>query len=276
MKLLRCCQYRIFALCLLLLGTGGGIYAQRPGGPPPPPGEGLRPGPPPGERGGIFNVISAEMRFGDRPLKGAPYSAEVVIESTQTLTDGTRITRQVKASVYRDSEGRVRREQTLGSIGPFPPPADAPKLVFITDPTKGTHSVLDVNRLTARQMPFAPHKPPPPPSDAPNKPTAVTESLGKKTIEGVEAEGIRATITIPAGQIGNDRPLHIVSERWYAPDLQLVVLSIYNDPRLGSHTFRLTNIKRDEPARALFEIPANYRVEKARGRRDGPPPPRPE
>jgi hypothetical protein len=50
---------------------------------------------------------------------------------------------------------------------------------------------------------------------------ARTESLGKQSVEGVEAEGSRTTVTIAAGEIGNERPLEIISERWYSPELQL-------------------------------------------------------
>jgi len=40
--------------------------------------------------------------------------------------------------------------------------------------------------------------------------------------------------------------------------LQVVVLSKHTDPRMGDHLYRLTNISRAEPAKALFEVPADY------------------
>ncbi|HZG54086.1 MAG TPA: energy transducer TonB [Pyrinomonadaceae bacterium] len=88
----------------------------------------------------------------------------------------------------------------------------------------------------------------------------VKESLGKQTIEGVEAEGTRTTITFPAGMMGNERPINIVSERWYSPELQTVVLTKHSDPRFGETSYRLTNINRSEPARTLFEVPSDYTV----------------
>jgi hypothetical protein len=88
-----------------------------------------------------------------------------------------------------------------------------------------------------------------------------TESLGKQNIEGVEAEGTRTTRTIPAGEIGNEQPIVIVSERWYSSALQTVVLSKHNDPRYGENTHRLTNINRSEPAHSLFEVPSDYKIE---------------
>ena len=90
--------------------------------------------------------------------------------------------------------------------------------------------------------------------------TAVEEDLGTQVIEGVSAEGKRSREVIPAGKIGNDRPIEIVSESWYSNELQTVVLSKRSDPRMGETEFRLTNIQRSEPARALFEIPAGYTV----------------
>lgn len=86
------------------------------------------------------------------------------------------------------------------------------------------------------------------------------ENLGKQVIEGVEVVGTRATYTIPAGEIGNTLPIEIVEETWYSPDLQLMVLTKSRDPRSGETSYRLTNLTRNEPDRALFEVPADYTV----------------
>jgi hypothetical protein len=199
------------------------------------------------------------MRFGDKTVKGAPYSATVITENVQTLSDGGRITRKTTASVYRDSEGRTRREQTLDSIGPFAASGAAPQMVFINDPVAGVQYTLDPRNRTARKLKLRSGGPPPP-HRPPSASQAKTDSLGKQMIEGVEAEGERSTLTIPTGQIGNDRPIEIVSERWYSPELQVIVRSLHRDPRMGEHTYRLTNINRSEPDRSLFEPPADYTI----------------
>jgi len=85
-----------------------------------------------------------------------------------------------------------------------------------------------------------------------------TEPLGTQTIEGVQATGTRTTRTIPAGEIGNERPLEITSEVWTSPDLQMVVLSKRNDPRIGETVYRLTNIQRAEPDPSLFQVPSGF------------------
>jgi hypothetical protein len=90
------------------------------------------------------------------------------------------------------------------------------------------------------------------------------EQLGFQTINGVQAEGTRVTTTIPAGQAGNVRPIQIVSERWYSPQLQMIVRSRHSDPRTGDHVFEMTNIRQGEPSPNLFQPPADYQVQQGR------------
>ena len=52
-----------------------------------------------------------------------------------------------------------------------------------------------------------------------------------------------------------------MSERWYSPELKVVVLSRRANPRFGETVYRLTNLVRGEPGPELFEIPAGYRVD---------------
>jgi hypothetical protein len=87
-----------------------------------------------------------------------------------------------------------------------------------------------------------------------------SETLGKKMIEGVNAEGTRMTSTIEAGAIGNDRAIQSVTERWFSPDLQTLILSRSTDPRSGEEVFKLVNVNRSEPAGYLFQVPAGYQV----------------
>jgi hypothetical protein len=87
-----------------------------------------------------------------------------------------------------------------------------------------------------------------------------TEPLGRRMIEGVNADGTRFVSTIEAGAIGNDRAIQSVSERWYSSELQTVMLSKSSDPRTGEEVFRLANVSRAEPAAYLFQVPAGYQV----------------
>ena len=240
-----------------------------------------------------FLFISADVEHGGKTIKGAPYSAEALTERTQTLADGNRIVSKSTASVYRDSEGRTRREQQIQSIGNWESTEKAPSIVFIHDPVANIHYVLEPDNNVARKMNMEKttmesstpdgkkkfekqlrHAPAPHAmghaeagfggdivrykfSDK----DAKKESLGKQTIEGLSVEGTRTTITIPAGQMGNELPIQIVSERWYSPDLQVHVLTRHSDPRFGETVYQLTQIARGEPDRSLFEVPKGYKME---------------
>jgi len=269
----------ISILCLLVMPAGGaGILAQERQAERPRSQSDPRPfAGPRGGRGADqgprrpfppevnFDFIGSEMRFGGKTVKGAPYSATATIETVQTLQDGTRISRKSTASLYRDGEGRTRSEHTLGAIGPFAATGEAPQMIHIQDPVAGAQYSLDPRNRTAHKMRTLSRPPLPGGRPRPASDAVKTESLGKQTFEGVEAEGTRSTLTIPAGQIGNDRPIEIVSERWYSSALDVVVLSKHSDPRMGEHIYRLTNITRAEPARSLFEVPADYVISEPRG-----------
>jgi TonB family protein len=263
-----------------------------------------------GQPAGDVVFLATEMSFGGKVVKGAPYSAQAITENIQTLTDGNRIVNKSTATIYRDNEGRTRREQTIGAISGLPYAGEPTQTIFIRDPVAGTIYVLDPRSHTARQMRgtatfqfkvpgpsadrFDTAAPPPPVrieagrvdrarvelersdmgmrlSPEPQfiwgwgNHEAQTESLGKQNMEGVEAEGTRSTVTIPAGEIGNERPLEIVNERWYSAELQIAVMTRHSDPRFGESSYRLVNIDRSEPARSLFEVPADYTVKSGPG-----------
>jgi hypothetical protein len=181
-------------------------------------------------------------------VKGVPFSAQVVTESTQWLADGNRIIRKSTASVSRDSEGRTRRDQGPSDAGP--------RVVFIQDAKAGFQYVLDGRSRSARKIEFREVDR----SSAPGNGSIQDDSLGTQVIEGLFAVGKRQARTVPAGQTGNAQPIAMVLETWYAPDLQTIILSKYTDPRLGEVVYRLTGIQRGEPDYTLFQVPSGYTV----------------
>jgi TonB family protein len=331
--------------------------------------------------GAAFQVFSDEKSFDEksfdnRLVTGAPFSANVVAETIQTLRDGTSIVQRFEGRIYRDSQGRTHSERTYQMSGT----SEQKQTINIYDPVDGASYRLDSDTRTARKSFYprlAPPATPQPPTlvspsasadakasrkaDAsdvtlgkaikkiqPNyppiakaasasgpvqvqilisetgevidahavsghpllrdaavqaargwlfKPTEVsgktvkangiltfnfalvdeehppaqaarsvtksttnTEQLGKQLVEGVPCEGERAVTTMPAGTIGNDRPIETINETWYSPELKIMILSRRSDPRFGESTYSVTNITRSEPDAALFQVPPDFKI----------------
>ena len=357
-----------------------------------------------------YSFVASEVGTSGKVVKGMPYSAEIVNEFVQTLANGNRIVRRNASNVYRDGQGRTRREQAIAFFGmpELPPDALPNKTTIITDQVEGVTYILDDKTKTARRIRIGgaggnfsfsssavksgsvmvmtttdtattqstePVKKinvsggvlqgsalsrvqPAYPAEAKAarasgpvqvsvtineagevtnaeainghpllrdaaataarqwkfKPTELggqsvkvngtltfnftladdgnptsapairetltsniitrvleqhlngkTTSLGKQMIEGIECDGTKIVETIPAGQIGNDQPIEIVTERWFSPELQLTVLSKHNDPRHGDTTVRMANLLRTEPDQYLFKVPSDYTIKDGGG-----------
>jgi hypothetical protein len=269
--------------CLAALAMSVSVIAQERGG-----GRGA----PAGAR------IQTDGPLTDNIIANVPFSAEAVTTVTQTLADGTKIEQRTTTKWYRDSLGRVRREQTVIGLDRLTPSAE-PQTTITFDSVPGDQSPYTLNPAakTARREPrglraygltldgglyfsrtadlslaYALTTAPgrrvrleavrnglqtaPIPPDL----TPVEEQLGSRQVEGVKATGRRSTTTIPAGRIGNDRPIQVVEEQWDSPELNMVILSRFSDPRTGVVEYRLTNINRSEPRADLFQVPSDYTV----------------
>jgi hypothetical protein len=91
-------------------------------------------------------------------------------------------------------------------------------------------------------------------------PNFVVDDLGTMVINGVPAQGTRMTTIVRAGSIGNDRDFRSVDERWFSSDLNLLIKSVATDPRFGTTVYELTNINRQSPDPALFQVPGDYTI----------------
>jgi hypothetical protein len=225
---------------------------------------------PPPPDGQFFFVHGGPMFESVKPVTGAPFSAQASTQTTQILSDGNQINRTETAQITRDSAGRTRRDATVSHIGPWSSASAPREIVNVTDPVAGVSYMFDITNKTATQMPFRTRTGP---GNGPAAHTRMngevagqssiqrtTESLGTQAMAGVSVQGTRTTETIPAGAIGNQNPIVIVSERWVSPQLQETVYSKRTDPRFGTTIYQLTNIGQAEPAAALFQIPSGYTV----------------
>jgi len=230
-----------------------------------------------------------------RITPGRPYSAEAVTETVHVLGDGNRINRRSATKVYRDGEGRTRRE-VLAEDGSV-------RSIAISDPISHTSYTLDPKAKTGFKGGGHVVMPLPTPGSAytytlkgqgephatakiaeklttaaraggsggtgavmtrkpaPDDPNISKEELAPQNIEGVMATGTRTTTVIPAGEIGNAQEIRIVSEQWFSDELQVLVMTRHSDPRTGETTYRLRDILRAEPDPSLFTVPPDYTIQ---------------
>ena len=181
-------------------------------------------------------------------VKGIPFSAKVVTESTQTLADSNRIVRKSRALVARDSDGRTRREQKL--VG------TEASIIFIQDPVSGFSYVLDTRDRSVRKASIQMLETIEPPVNSLHD----VESLGAQFVEGFLVEGTRLRQTIPADKAGSVRSVEVISETWYCPQLQTIAMNKTIDPRVGEINYIFTDIQLGDPAQSLFQIPKDYIV----------------
>ena len=221
-------------------------------------------------------------------VTGAPYTATEVEQTQETLADGNTIVRKHQVNVSRDSQGRVRTEET---ITPDSASGKQPfTLVTILDYVGGNRYLLDSSTMTAYQSPLrAPRTPPSSTSGStngpspmarrggaqadvarPDRPNVVHTTLTPQSVNGVLATGSQRVETIPAGAIGNARPIQATHIVWMSNDLKVPVQMKSVDPRFGTSDMELTNIAQSEPSASLFVVPAGYTV-KAGGRGPGGP-----
>lgn len=211
----------------------------------------------------VLGIQPLEM---SAPVMGVPFSAETVTEFVQEFVDGNRLEQRMVGSVARDGMGRVRRELPLGVAGGL-------RIVTITLPEEGVQYRLDHQNKIAwrlRMPPVRPDRPAGPPR-RPLPSGMTTEPLTNSSWEGLKMEGTRTTFVIPANSIGNQRDIDVINERWYSPELQLVVQTHRSDPRTGKSSYKLVKLVRGEPDARLFEIPSGYTIRDERP--FGPPPP---
>ena len=256
---------------LLMSGLSLLASAQNePGPPPPPPGAGMvitMQGPGGGMAGAFFHEeVGLDSH---KVVTGAPMTATVSVTHDQTLSDGNTIHTDNQSTEYRDSQGRVRREVPFKLATPATGATEG-TMIIIMDPVAGKRYVLNPQKKTAHEMPLQP------PRlhgvdmiggaqlSKPGEENVTTEQLGAKTILGLQATGTRMTRTIPAGQIGNTKPILVVTELWVSSDLQIPLSMTHNDPMMGTMTSTVTSVTRAEPDASLFQVPSDYKVESGR------------
>jgi hypothetical protein len=197
-------------------------------------------------------------------VSGRPYSA--IARTVTRSPDGSHVDRSETETIYRDDQGRTRREINNG------------RNISILDPAAGVAFNLNTETRTAMKrvlQPAAYAAQAKVPSQsllelataqAKSRPNMTVDDLGTQVVNGVSAQGVRTTTTIPAGTFGNDRDLKTIVDRWVSTDLHVLVKSITTDSRSGPTTYEFTNIIVGAPDAALFQVPAGYTIQEGGGR----------
>lgn len=201
-----------------------------------------------------------------RSVAGAPFSADVVSQSTQIQADGTPVTRETHGKMFRDSAGRTRSEIDLQSSVA----GGARRFVTIVDPMQGTSIVLDVAAKSATVF----HLPAAPAINANKIRLAAatqtgranvrqlspsgTEDLGSMMMEGFAVTGTRRAGASEAAKVSTQK---VMTESWFSKELKIDLLVTRQGlPQSMSRTTRLTNITPGEPDPTVFQVPADYTV----------------
>ncbi|HEY2169731.1 MAG TPA: hypothetical protein VGJ30_08910 [Candidatus Angelobacter sp.] len=202
-----------------------------------------------------------------RSVADAPFSADVVSQSTQVLADGTPVTRETHGKMFRDSTGRTRSETELQSSVAG---VVARRFVTIVDPMQRTSIVLDATAKSATvfHLPAAA-------AVIANKVSLAaatqagrarirqltppgSDDLGSMMMEGFAVTGTRAGASAASAAKGG-LPT-VVTESWFSKELKVDLLVTRQKPQSSSQTTKLTNITPGEPDPNLFQLPADYTI----------------
>jgi hypothetical protein len=208
-------------------------------------------------------------------VKDAPYFADIISTYDRTTPSGERLHREMRSKIYRDTQGRTRREteQIIPSTG------QKRVSVLINDPIGNTVTSLDPQHMTAHvrdgSIISSPKQPvrrsqesmtaPPEASSVAVEPAASiaeakAEELGTQIMEGLTVKGTKITTPLAPAAGANKQARTLITSAWVSEELHITVLTEYDEAPENHRTIRLVNIVRTEPEAGLFEIPPGYAV----------------
>lgn len=222
----------------------------------------------------LSGVRVLDAGFGNQIVKNKPFSATEERHSLQVLGDGTRIENMQTNRLYRDADGRTRVEEMNGTVTIFDPVARVRfELDSATKTARKQSAPFGFTFFSGKFASYAatsnvapdPWALQPNPAPVQGVMSETTENLGAQNVNGVPAQGVRNTMIIPKGQIGNSKEIKVITERWSSSELQMLVKSVNSDPRFGDTTYQLTKITQSAPDPALFQVPPDYTVKESQG-----------
>ena len=201
------------------------------------------------------------------PVADAPFSGVVQVTRSIVQPNGTVAQLKTIREIGRDTEGRIHNE--MRALVPVSTTVEPPLIrVHIYDPLYRTNYFLDSNSRTySTSIVSHPPRTEPPDllaapagKDLPASQFAGREDLGTKEMDGVSVHGVRTTQAVTMNSDGTGKQVIVADEYWYSSDLRMNLMVRHDDPRTGSVTLTVTQIKRGNPAASLFEVPSDYAV----------------
>jgi hypothetical protein len=204
-------------------------------------------------------------------ILNAPYSARRRFTSVKKLPDGSIERNVTGGSEARDSQGRTysEGERQWTYMEGTKSVLKSEMLYRVDDPVANTVTKWESVSKEVKVIHFPPKASEKDSSGAQceaacgtveasvSPPGEVVESLGIKTIEGVVAEGTRSSYSVSGGRDHNTQTFNVVHERWYCPELKIVVLQTNNDPRGNTYTDELVDIVRGSPDVGRYHLPSD-------------------
>jgi hypothetical protein len=197
---------------------------------------------------------------------GLPYSGKETQTDIKTNEDGTTTEQSSVQLVWRDVDGRTRRETKWKTRS-----GEEAKEhhVIVYEPLKRvwwTWFYGGSSAKVARVRHFRPQDgpdacPAPPVHQAKRNPEDFdVEYLPAATINGIPVVVHRNTKVVPAGTAGINHEFIIAHEWWISPELGVIMRRTIDDPRSPKIIVELSDVKRDVPDPALFRVPEGYEV----------------
>jgi hypothetical protein len=210
------------------------------------------------------------------PIANAPFSLTLETEWSRPLNGGGSYTLVNRRRIMRDSAGRIYQERWL--LAPKGGKVESRmNWIQIADPVKHILYNCAVDNKVCTPSPYG--------GSTTNvyRPAMGTsgplpdgngfqrhEDLGPGSAAGVATIGFRDTTTLNPGVQGNDLPMTMTREFWYAPKLGINLISILDTPQSGKQVFTVTAISADEPDPRFFSIPDGYTAPDARDGANSP------
>jgi hypothetical protein len=206
------------------------------------------------------------------PIPNAPFSGVIHVQRSIVQPDGSIADLKTMRAIGRDSQGRIYNESRrllldsnteapqVARILLYDPQTRVSTMLY---PQERTFSTSTVDRPPATAPPALLYASPAGIS-LPRNEFTKEEDLGIHELEGLPAHGVREIQTIPADNSGTGKEITISDEYWYSDDLRINLVIKHSDPRTGTVTMTVAQVKRTEPDPALFEIPHDYRPVGAR------------